>query len=200
MINTNENLFSSFHGFSRGKSLQKDKSGRLGVYYATMLGKYACVLSWCIIFSTWTHGKVFTKPSAKIARLNWADIQLLRKWMLLKGASQCCTPVSVKRPSLPLTLFFLRHLFMLLHLKLISHILWSDATDVVLNAKKKICFFPWSGAHSCMFTKPCIVNLDSKPQTPLYHWVLIWSTSIWCLQQPDEWPNVDLPCTMLDEC
>lgn len=51
-------------------------------------------------FSSGTHGKVFTKPSAKITRLNWADVQLLRKWMLFKGASQCCTPVSVKGPSL----------------------------------------------------------------------------------------------------
>lgn len=54
-------------------------------------------------FSSGTHGKVFTKPSAEIAWLNWADVQLLRKWMLFKGANQCCTPVSVKGPSLSLS-------------------------------------------------------------------------------------------------
>lgn len=120
------------------KSFTKGRKWQIGgLLWEDVGGKCACVLSWCIIFSTWTHGKVFTKPSAKIAWLNWADIQLLRKWMLLKGASQCCTPVSVKGPSLPLTLFLLLHLFMLLHLKLISHILWSDATDVALDAWKK---------------------------------------------------------------
>lgn len=166
--------FISFMFFLVEKLYKRTKVADWGVYYVKMLEKYACVLSWCIIFSTWTHGKVFTKPSAEIARLNWADIQSLRKWMLLKGASQCCTPVGVKRPSLPLTLFLLLHLFILLHLKLISHILWSDATDVALYAlKKKYSAFFLDQVLTLVFTKPHIVNLDSKPQTPLYHWVVI---------------------------
>lgn len=61
---------------------------------------WVCFVMMHYSFSSGTHGNVFTKPSAKIARLNWADVQLLRKWMPFKGASQCCTPVSVKGPSL----------------------------------------------------------------------------------------------------
>lgn len=48
-------------------------------------------------FSSGTHGKVFTKPSAKIARLNWADVQLLRKWMLFKGGQPVLHTCQCKR-------------------------------------------------------------------------------------------------------
>lgn len=108
-------------------------------------------------FSSGTHGKVFTKPSAEIAWLNWADVQLLRKWMLFKGANQCCTPVSVKGPSLSLSLFL--HLFMLMCLKLISHILWSDVTSVPLS--KNIHYYFIFLIHACMFA--CILYFKCKP-------------------------------------
>ena len=52
-------------------------------------------------FSSGTHGKVFTEPSAKIARLNWADVQLLRKWMLFKGGQPVLHTCQCKRTQSP---------------------------------------------------------------------------------------------------
>lgn len=127
----------------------------------------ACFVMMHYSFSSGTHGKVFTKPSAKIARLNWADVQLLRKWMLFKGASQCCTPVIVKGPSLSLSLclslalcLFL-HLFMLMCLKLISHILQSDVMSVPASKKITIILFLWFSALACMFAS--VVCFKCRP-------------------------------------
>lgn len=88
----------------RMKGGWEERIGGGGMVLKGEIMRLCCVSSGLFVmthysFSSGTHGKVFTKPSAKIAQLNWADVQLLRKWMFFKGASQCCTPVSVKGPS-----------------------------------------------------------------------------------------------------
>ena len=112
----------------------------------------ACFVMTHFSFSSGTHGKVFTKPSAKVAWLKRADVQLLRKWMLFKGASHCCTPVSVKGPSLSLARCLFLHLCMPVRLKLISHILWSHVTSVP-TAKENHCYFAFwwfTATYACV--------------------------------------------------
>lgn len=147
------------------KNPRKALNRTRGVDYVNVM----CEVGWmcvCFVmmhysFSSGTHGKVFTKPSAKIASLNWADVQLLRKWMLFKGGQPVSHTCQCKRTlSLSLSASFFISLCLCVWSSSVTyygHMWW-----VFLPQIKSLLFsFLWFGAPVCMFS--CVLYFRCKP-------------------------------------